>query len=318
MKNQILEKILQRTTGEEYDVAVMYSGGKDSAYLLYLLKEIYHLRVVAVTVDNGYENEYMWEKMKQFTKSRNVPLEIVRPGKELFQQLFHMLIVEKEYFAKEGINHICFICNNILWCCVSQYAAQNNIPFVASGLSLAQLSSGREKPLLPDKMANAIAEKSTKKIFYNALAGMEKSKCFCNSKKLKKFVLQLGENIKKVKTLYPYIYHTISVEDMKNTLSDLNWQPPRPIGIDRYISSGCKIMSEVIYELEKIGLITLNEREQAKSMVQNGLADEKELKFANYDASQDVVNLSGVLMEELDIKEYLLQICKCKNKEVIL
>lgn len=318
MKNQILEEILQERTGAEYDVAVMYSGGKDSAYLLYLLKEVYNLRVLAVTIDNGYENEYMWEPMRQFAKSMDVPLEIVRPEKELFRQLFHMLIVEQEYFRREGINHICFICNNILWCCASQYAVEKNIPFVASGLSLAQLSSGRKSPLLPDKMANAIAEKSSKIIFRNALSGMEKSKCFCNSEKLEKFIRQLGDVIKKTKTVYPYIYHSISVDDMKTALTELNWQPPKAIGVEQYISSGCKIMSGVVYELEKMGLITLNEREQAKAMVQNGLADKKELEYANYDASQDIVNLSGELMEELEIKEYLSLICKLKNKEVIL
>lgn len=61
--NSILEKIVSEK-GKEYDVAVMYSGGKDSAYLLYLLKEVYKLRVVAVMVDNGYEHDYTWKPME--------------------------------------------------------------------------------------------------------------------------------------------------------------------------------------------------------------------------------------------------------------
>lgn len=35
----------------------MYSGGKDSSYMLLLLKEVYNLRVLAVMVDNGFEYE---------------------------------------------------------------------------------------------------------------------------------------------------------------------------------------------------------------------------------------------------------------------
>ena len=67
-KNDFLENILSRKQGKYYDIAVMYSGGKDSSFLLYLLKEVYKLRVIACFVDNGFENNCVWENIENFTK----------------------------------------------------------------------------------------------------------------------------------------------------------------------------------------------------------------------------------------------------------
>lgn len=88
--------------------------------------------------------------------------------------------------------------------------------------------------------------------------------------------------------------------------------------MDKYISSGYKIMGKVVCELEKLGMVTFNEREQAKSMVKKGLIGKQDLEIANYDASKDVVDLSHPLMEELRIKDFLLSECKKQNREVII
>lgn len=317
MKNEVFEQILNKKSADKYDVAVMYSGGKDSAYLLYLLKEIYHKKVVAVTVDNGFEFEYMWRPMEEFTKKMEIPLKIVRPGKKIFCQLFHMLIEERKQFQRKGINHVCFICNNMLWGCVSRFAYEENIPYVASGLSYEQLNSGRAYPLNFDKIANAIAEKSTKVIFRNAVQEMKNTESFKKSEELQEFVQQLGEGIKHVTTIYPYIYHILGVDELKSKIEECGWEPPKPVGVKEYISSGCQVMSYVVSELEKLGIVTLNEREQAKNMVEAGLMDEAQLKFANYDARKDVVNLSSKLMEELNVKDYLKEMCKNQGREII-
>lgn len=41
----------------EYDVIVMYTGGKDSTYTLYKLVMEYNLKVLAITWDNGFFDE---------------------------------------------------------------------------------------------------------------------------------------------------------------------------------------------------------------------------------------------------------------------
>ena len=112
-----------------------------------------------------------------------------------------------------------------------------------------------------------------------------------------------------ISTVYPYIYHQISVNEQKDVLKKYGWKTPCGSDAEGYISSGCEIMSYIIGELEKLGLITLNEREQAKAMVQAGLIDKNDLEFANYDASKDVVDLTSPIMKRIGVKEYLRSLC---------
>lgn len=310
MRNEWLEKIAEAKKGKDYDVAVMYSGGKDSSYLLYLLKEVYKLRVLAVFVDNGFERENICELIKEFPNRMGVDFVVVTPERNHFCKLFHTLVTESELFMREKVNHVCFICNNILWCSVARYAAANDIPYVASGLSLAQLSSGRPYPLEPDRMANSIAERSTKQVLKNAMAGFYKTKAYENDAAFRGFIDGLSSSVSKVTTIYPFIYHQVSVEELKETVYERGWCPPNGKNREEYISSGCQIMSGVIGELEKLGIVTLNEREQAKAMMEAGLLDERSMGYATYDASKDVVNVSKPIIDTIGIKEYLIGKCK--------
>lgn len=315
MKNQILQKILSEKKGTRYDVAVMYSGGKDSAYLLHLLKNVYSLHVIAVMVDNGYEYDESFALIKEFPEKLGIPFEIITPPKQAFKDTFTTLIVETKTFRRPGINHVCFACNNILWRQVVKYAEERDIPYVASGLSLEQLSSGREYPLEVNEMSNRIAQKSTSMIFKKNYNIMKKLDRFNNNDQFVQFWDEMANVGKKTTTIYPYIYHNESVEKIKESLVNLGWMPPNKQGVKEYISSGCQVMRKVIYELEKLSLIELNEREQVKEMVKKGLIDEDNLEFANYDSSKDMVNISDEIMKELSIKDYLREECKKQCKK---
>ena len=51
-------KAKARAAGADYDCLVGFSGGKDSTYIIYQLKETYGMRVLAFTFDNGFSTEY--------------------------------------------------------------------------------------------------------------------------------------------------------------------------------------------------------------------------------------------------------------------
>lgn len=61
-----MEKMLFSSKRKQHDVAVMYSGGKDSSYLLYYFSEVLKLRTIAVMVDTGYEAEYLLNHLSEF------------------------------------------------------------------------------------------------------------------------------------------------------------------------------------------------------------------------------------------------------------
>ncbi len=58
----ILEKA--KSLKRPYDCLVPLSGGKDSTYALYLCTHVYHLKTLAVTLDNGYLSDAAKENIK--------------------------------------------------------------------------------------------------------------------------------------------------------------------------------------------------------------------------------------------------------------
>ena len=69
---QRFEKLIKEHKGRvAYDAIMSYSGGKDSTYVLSILKERYRLNVFAVTFDNGFIPDGYWsdEKEEKFGKS---------------------------------------------------------------------------------------------------------------------------------------------------------------------------------------------------------------------------------------------------------
>lgn len=316
-KNEIVDKIISVRKGNNYDVAVMYSGGKDSSFLLKLLINVYKVRVKAVMIDNGFEHNGVFDNAIKFLTKNNISYNIIKPKKDYFKCLYKMLIVDKKLFQKKNANHFCFICNSILWANVIDYAYKNDIPYVASGLDLAQLCSGRRAPLIVNELANAIAEKSTKVIFKEAYKAMQKSSIYLDNKDFQEYIINLDFKNKNVKTIYPYIYHEIPVEELKNEIVEIGWNPPGNVDVKDYVSSGCMLMKYVVGELEKVNIIVMNEREQAKKMFHKGLLGEEHMDYILYDIRNEDVNLKSSIFDELEVKDYLLNLCKKMGKKVI-
>lgn len=316
LENEYLRKIIDKKKGKKYDVAVMYTGGKDSSYLIYLLKEVYKLRLIAVTVDNGYEFPNNIAKMKKYLDNVGVSLVTIKPEKEFFKTLYRELIVNPQHLSNGRRNHICHICNNLIWMNVCKYASDNEIPFIASGLALEQLNSGRVYSLTINEQTNGISEKSTKVVNKLTMDYLSTNSAFAADNEYKNlFNYYKDKNKYKVETIYPYIYHNVGIEELKKTIIEYgNWTPPIDVAVGDYYTSGCEIMSRVIFELEKLELVKLNERDEAKQMIENGTLDEKGADFANRIVSSEKVDLSDELFEELGVKEYLTDIAKKRNQ----
>ncbi len=71
----IITKIGKDGKNKKYDCVIGVSGGTDSSYLLYIAKEIYGLRPLAVTFDNGWSSDIAVKNIKKMTSLLNIDLE---------------------------------------------------------------------------------------------------------------------------------------------------------------------------------------------------------------------------------------------------
>ncbi len=72
---KISDKIKSESKNKEYDCVVGVSGGKDSSYLLYLVKEKLNLRPLAVHYDNGFDSDTSVSNILKVCEKLNVDLE---------------------------------------------------------------------------------------------------------------------------------------------------------------------------------------------------------------------------------------------------
>ncbi|MBI2026681.1 MAG: N-acetyl sugar amidotransferase [Deltaproteobacteria bacterium] len=73
----ILENTRKRNRGQKYDCIIGFSGGRDSTYLLYLLKKKWNLNPLAVHFNDGFDNPVAGENIKQAVRTLQVDLRTI-------------------------------------------------------------------------------------------------------------------------------------------------------------------------------------------------------------------------------------------------
>lgn len=136
------EGYLNKIKGKnQYDCVLLYSGGKDSTYLLYILTKKYGLKVLTVTVDNGLGTNIQKENIKKCVEFFDVDNITITPKNEFYRRLYRHIFQNKgeDSFSR----NICFKCFGTIQCIGLNIAAKKKIPLVLSANSPDQINSSQ-------------------------------------------------------------------------------------------------------------------------------------------------------------------------------
>ncbi|MBU0704887.1 MAG: hypothetical protein KKC18_13585 [Chloroflexi bacterium] len=124
-----------------YHCLMSWSGGKDSTYTLWLLKEQYDLRILAFTFDNGFVSPAAMKNMQVVAENLKVDHVIVKPRFDLLRQLF-LASTQPGMYPPRALERASGICNTCMALAKGiglRMALEKNIPILAYGWSPGQI-----------------------------------------------------------------------------------------------------------------------------------------------------------------------------------
>ncbi len=132
-----MEKIFQNPGENMYDVAVMFSGGKDSAMLLKMAKEKYHLRTLAVSVMHPLINKIAKQNIDDVAKKLQVDVVKIQIQEDVFKKVIRQALVHgKEYDLNEFVG--CDVCNFLFMWVALKMSMRLRIPTILEGSDKSQ------------------------------------------------------------------------------------------------------------------------------------------------------------------------------------
>ncbi len=124
----------------DYDCLMCYSGGKDSSYTLYILKNEYNARILALTIDNGFVSERAIQNIRNVVESLGIDHYLIKPRFDVLKKIFNACSSKSLYSPKtlERASTICTSCMGLVKFISLRLAIEKNIPFITYGWSPGQ------------------------------------------------------------------------------------------------------------------------------------------------------------------------------------
>jgi tRNA(Ile)-lysidine synthase TilS/MesJ len=139
--DQFEELVEQTRSRPGYHCMMSWSGGKDSTYTLWNLKQRYDLRVLAFTFDNGFVSPGALKNMRVVAENLQVDHVIVKPRFELLRQVFLAAMRPGVYSTRalERASGICTSCMALAKGIALRLALREQIPMLVYGWSPGQI-----------------------------------------------------------------------------------------------------------------------------------------------------------------------------------
>ncbi|MBD5464991.1 MAG: hypothetical protein HDR22_04100 [Lachnospiraceae bacterium] len=221
-----------KEAGSKYDCLVGFSGGKDSTYIIYQLKEKYGMRVLAFTFDNGFSTEYGKNNIEN-------ALEKLKVDHITFSMNDEKL--RKQYTACVKMMHnFCSVCFHNMHYYSYLFAAQNKIPLIINGRTKGQIlqCADSTKGIEPFESSHHLKE-----FEYQMFRGLEE-------RADKTGRMDYLKDVEAEAVSY-FAYHDISEEDTMKFLEEkIGWM--RPKGVSGHADCFAHAMAESM-SLEKRG-----------------------------------------------------------------
>lgn len=136
-----LAEAFDKYRDRSYQVVLAYSGGKDSTFTMFKLREMFDVSVLAVTFDNGFITEQCRRNIHAATAYLGVDSMTVKPSFARLAKVFD-LAASKEIYPKKALERassICTACIGMVKSIVYREAMLRQVPFVSFGWTPGQV-----------------------------------------------------------------------------------------------------------------------------------------------------------------------------------
>jgi predicted PP-loop superfamily ATPase len=133
--------LLEQVKGKsDYDCTLSYSGGKDSTYTLYLLREVFKLKVLALTFDNGFIPEQAFKNIRTVTENLGTDSIIFKANFQVMKKIFRTAVEKEMYSPKtlERASTICTSCIGLAKFSLLKIAMDKKVPIMVWGWTYGQ------------------------------------------------------------------------------------------------------------------------------------------------------------------------------------
>jgi len=233
-KEKQLKETFDKYKNMPYQVLLAYSGGKDSTFTLYKLREKFNVSVLAVTFDNGFLTEQCRQNIHEATANLGVDSLTIKPCFSKLAKVFN-LAASKEIYPKKSLERassICTACIGLVKSTVYKEAILRKIPFVCFGWTPGQVHVKAPIMRLDYRMLLANQKQIQEPLVKNL--GEEYKKYFIDPE----WIEDHKEDVPYL--AYPLLFSNYNEEEILDTIKSIGWIKPQDTDMN---STNCLLNS---------------------------------------------------------------------------